>query len=129
MGPEALAQVLRPLANMFPPTAHPDLLVGLGAPDDAAVYRLNPEQAIIETATELTRKERERKVRVANRIMGLLRLRGRESRAVMGAGPDGREAGRGYIPGNPPPRPRWCSPVSPRCPSHPRWRNSWPMPR
>lgn len=50
MGPEALAQVLRPLANLFPPEQHPDLIVGLGAPDDAAVYRLNAEQAIIETA-------------------------------------------------------------------------------
>jgi selenide,water dikinase len=35
---------------MFPPEQHPDLIVGLGAPDDAAVYRLNAEQAIIETA-------------------------------------------------------------------------------
>lgn len=35
---------------MFPPQAYPNLLVGLGAPDDAAVYRLNDEQAIIETA-------------------------------------------------------------------------------
>lgn len=50
MGPEALAQVLRPLAELFPPEQHPDLIVGLGAPDDAAVYRLSPEQAIIETA-------------------------------------------------------------------------------
>lgn len=50
MGPEALAQVLRPLAELFPPEQHPDLIVGLGAPDDAAVYRLNPEQAIIQTA-------------------------------------------------------------------------------
>src|SRR6185436_6582213 len=35
---------------MFSPEQYPDLIVGLGAPDDAAVYRLNPEQAIIETA-------------------------------------------------------------------------------
>jgi selenide,water dikinase len=42
--------MLQPLADMFPPRAHPQLLVGLGAPDDAAVYRLNAEQAIIETA-------------------------------------------------------------------------------
>ena len=35
---------------MFPPEDYPDLLVGLGLPDDAAVYRLNSEQAIIETA-------------------------------------------------------------------------------
>jgi selenide,water dikinase len=35
---------------MFQAEAYPDLLVGLGAPDDAAVFRLNAEQAIIETA-------------------------------------------------------------------------------
>ena len=50
MGPEALAQVMRPLADMFQAKDYPDLLVGLGAPDDAAVYRLNAEQAVIETA-------------------------------------------------------------------------------
>lgn len=51
MGADALAQVLRPLAATFAGadgnTA--DLLVGLGAPDDAAVYRLNAEQAIVAT--------------------------------------------------------------------------------
>ena len=50
MGPEALAQVVRPLAEMFRAEDYPDLLVGLRAPDDAAVYRLNAEQALIETA-------------------------------------------------------------------------------
>ncbi len=35
---------------MFQPGDYPDLLVGLGFPDDAAVYRLSPDQAIIETA-------------------------------------------------------------------------------
>ena len=50
MGPEALAHVLRPLAALFDPADYPDLMVGLAAPDDAAVYRLNAEQAIIETA-------------------------------------------------------------------------------
>lgn len=35
---------------MFQPGDYPDLLVGLGLPDDAAVYRLSPELAIIETA-------------------------------------------------------------------------------
>ena len=46
---EALAHVVRPLAEIFPAAAYPDLLVGLGAPDDAAVYRLNAEQAVIQT--------------------------------------------------------------------------------
>ena len=47
MGPEALAQVLRPLALQAAP---PGLLVGLHAADDAAVYRVNDQQAIISTA-------------------------------------------------------------------------------
>jgi len=42
--------VLRPLAGLFQAEDYPDLLVGLGSPDDAAVFRLNAEQAIIETA-------------------------------------------------------------------------------
>jgi selenide, water dikinase len=49
MGPETLAQVLRPLTRMLG-TPDPDLLVGLGAADDAAVYRLNDEQAVVATA-------------------------------------------------------------------------------
>jgi len=49
MAPEALAQVLRPLQNIFSHVHQPDLLVGLDIADDAAVYRLNAEQAIINT--------------------------------------------------------------------------------
>jgi selenide,water dikinase len=49
MGPEALAQVLRPLRDLFPAERYPDLLVGLSASDDAAVYRLNDDLAIIQT--------------------------------------------------------------------------------
>jgi selenide,water dikinase len=44
-----LAQVLRPLNGLFPIEDYPDLLVGLAQPDDSAVYRLNPEQAVIST--------------------------------------------------------------------------------
>src|SRR6266567_1445926 len=48
IGPEALAQVLRPFTlHAAPPEA---LLVGLHAVDDAAVYRVNDQQAIISTA-------------------------------------------------------------------------------
>src|SRR6266852_7691725 len=47
MGPEALAQVLRPLTSQAAP---PELLVGLQAVDDAAVYRVNDQQAVISTA-------------------------------------------------------------------------------
>ncbi|NDJ52199.1 MAG: selenide, water dikinase SelD [Chloroflexi bacterium] len=54
MAPEALAQVLRPLSNLFDSAEHPDLLVGLGVPDDAAVYRLNDEQALIFTTDFFT---------------------------------------------------------------------------
>lgn len=45
MGPEALAQVLRPLTQH----GHPNLIVGLQTSDDAAVYRLSDELAIIQT--------------------------------------------------------------------------------
>jgi selenide,water dikinase len=44
-----LAQVLRPLHGLFPTENYPDVLVGLAAPDDAAVYRLNPGQAVVST--------------------------------------------------------------------------------
>jgi selenide,water dikinase len=39
--------VLRPLQAIFQPGDFPDLLVGLSSPDDAAVYRLNDETALI----------------------------------------------------------------------------------
>lgn len=45
MGPEALAQVLRPLTMR----TDPNLIVGLQTSDDAAVYRLSDELAIIQT--------------------------------------------------------------------------------
>ncbi len=46
--------MLRPLQAMFDPADHPDLLVGLGAPDDAAVYRLDAERALIITTDFFT---------------------------------------------------------------------------
>src|SRR3712207_8107019 len=49
MGPEALAQVLRPLSSAFPAVDYPRLLVGLQGPDDAAVYKLNDELAVVQT--------------------------------------------------------------------------------
>lgn len=49
MGPEALAQVLQPLKDTFREAQFPDLLVGLGKADDAAVYRLAPDLAIVQT--------------------------------------------------------------------------------
>src|SRR5438552_11659096 len=47
MGPEAVAQVLRQLTKYDAPA---ELLVGLHTADDAAVYRVNDQQAIISTA-------------------------------------------------------------------------------
>jgi selenide,water dikinase len=50
MAPAALAQVLRPLKNIFNPGNTPAaLLVGLGVADDAAIYQISSEQAIINT--------------------------------------------------------------------------------
>lgn len=50
MAPDALVQVLRPLEAMFPPGRYPELLVGLGElRDDAAVYKLSEERALIAT--------------------------------------------------------------------------------
>jgi selenide,water dikinase len=49
MSPEALTQVLRPLQNLFNHNNHSQLLVGLGVADDAAIYKLNDEQAIVNT--------------------------------------------------------------------------------
>ncbi len=44
-----MAQVLRPLRDIFQPKDYPALLVGLCDPDDAAVYRINDTTAIIQT--------------------------------------------------------------------------------
>lgn len=46
--------MLRSLENLFPAGQYPELLIGLGAPDDAAVYRLNDEQALIQTVDFFT---------------------------------------------------------------------------
>lgn len=49
MGLETLAQVLRPLHQTFDPSDHPDLIVGLDEADDAAVYRVSDDLALIQT--------------------------------------------------------------------------------
>jgi selenide, water dikinase len=46
--------VLRPLQGIFPPADYPDLLVGLGEPDDAAVWRLDAERALVITTDFFT---------------------------------------------------------------------------
>jgi selenide,water dikinase len=47
MNAETLAQVLRPIKDLFDLQAHPDLLVGLGEPDDAAIWRLDESRALV----------------------------------------------------------------------------------
>jgi selenide,water dikinase len=54
MGPETLAQVLRPLEGMFRAEQYPNLLVGLEVSDDAAVYRISDEVAIVQTVDFFT---------------------------------------------------------------------------
>ena len=50
MGPAALAQVLRPLTL----ATHPNLIVGLQTSDDAAVYRVAPDLAVVQTVDFFT---------------------------------------------------------------------------
>lgn len=45
---------MRQLAGFFPATAYPDVLVGLGEPDDAAVVRLDAARALINTTDFFT---------------------------------------------------------------------------
>jgi selenide, water dikinase len=46
--------VLRPLQGIFPAADYPDLLVGLGDPDDAAVWKLSEERALVVTTDFFT---------------------------------------------------------------------------
>lgn len=46
--------MLRPLQNLFDPQKHPQLLAGLSAPDDAAVWLLDTERALILTTDFFT---------------------------------------------------------------------------
>jgi selenide,water dikinase len=49
MAPEALAHVLRPLQGVFRAERFPALLVGLQVSDDAAVYKVTDDVAVIQT--------------------------------------------------------------------------------
>ncbi len=49
MAPEVLAEVLKPMVERFPAGDHPALLVGLAEGDDAAVYRIDDNTAVIQT--------------------------------------------------------------------------------
>ncbi len=46
--------MLRPLQEMFQSEDYPDLLVGLGAPDDAAVWRLDESRSLVVTTDFFT---------------------------------------------------------------------------
>lgn len=45
---------MRQLAGLFPATEYPDVLVGLGEPDDAAVFRIDETRALIHTTDFFT---------------------------------------------------------------------------
>jgi selenide,water dikinase len=51
---ETLAQVLRPVENIFAAKDYPDLLVGLEKPDDAAVWRIDARRALVVTTDFFT---------------------------------------------------------------------------
>ena len=46
--------MLRPVSNLFQPGDYPDLLVGLDGPDDAAVWKLDEERALVVTTDFFT---------------------------------------------------------------------------
>lgn len=49
MAPAELERILGPIRATFRAGDHPDLLVGLAAADDAAVYQINATQAVVST--------------------------------------------------------------------------------
>ena len=49
-----MTQVLRPLQSLFPGARYPQLLVGLETSDDAAVYKVSEECAVIQTVDFFT---------------------------------------------------------------------------
>lgn len=49
-----MAQVLQPLANFYQPLDYPDLIAGLEQPDDAAVWRLEEDRALVVTTDFFT---------------------------------------------------------------------------
>lgn len=49
-----MAQVLQPLTNFYRPMDYPDLIAGLEQPDDAAVWRLDGDRALVVTTDFFT---------------------------------------------------------------------------
>jgi len=54
LNPEKLAELLAPLQETFLPNNYPDLLHGLSQPDDAAVWSLDDERALVVTTDFFT---------------------------------------------------------------------------
>lgn len=46
--------MLRPVSDSFDPAGYPDLLVGMGSPDDAAVWKLDDRRALVVTTDFFT---------------------------------------------------------------------------
>lgn len=53
LGPAELGRVLSPL-RAHPATSHPDLVVGIGTSDNAGVYRLSSDRALVQTVDFFT---------------------------------------------------------------------------
>lgn len=51
---ETLNELLQPIQGIFDPLDTPDLLVGLGQPDDAAVWKLDEDRALVVTTDFFT---------------------------------------------------------------------------
>lgn len=51
---ETLVELLAPLQDIFDPISSPDLLVGLSQPDDAVVWRLDDDRALVVTTDFFT---------------------------------------------------------------------------
>ncbi|MBN1305225.1 MAG: selenide, water dikinase SelD [Anaerolineales bacterium] len=49
-----MAQVLRPIQDLYNPQDYPDLLVGLAGPDDAAVWRIDEKRSLVVTTDFFT---------------------------------------------------------------------------
>jgi selenide,water dikinase len=56
LAPAELERILGPIRATFRAADFPDLLVGLTAADDAAVYQINDHQAIISTVRISSRR-------------------------------------------------------------------------
>jgi selenide,water dikinase len=54
LNPEKLSKLLAPLQDMFPSGEHPELILGLGKQDDAAVWALDDKKALVLTTDFFT---------------------------------------------------------------------------